>query len=161
MQIRVFLIILEKSNSFQILCDQFHFLVASTCLLQILQSNLVYWEQPDSCTVFRCHVADSCTIGKAESADSRSVKLNEFVDDSFFPEHLSAEQDEVGGSSCLLHFSSEFESYDLWQDHGGALTKHDRLSFDASNSPSNNSEAIDHGCVRVSAHYAVRVKKSL
>lgn len=57
--------------------------------------------------------------------------------------------------------SAELESYNLREDHGNLLTKHDRLSLNSTNSPANNSKTINHSGVRVSAHNGIWIENSI
>ena len=56
--------------------------------------------------------------------------------------------------------ASKTISNDLGEDHGNLLAKHDRLSFNTADTPSNNTKAINHGGVRVGSHDRVGVEQS-
>ncbi len=57
--------------------------------------------------------------------------------------------------------SSQFEPNNLGKNHRDLLAKHDRLGFNSANTPSNDTKAIDHGCVGVSSDNRVGVKHTV
>lgn len=90
-----------------------------------------------------------------------SVEFDELADNTSLPEHLDAGQDEISGSSVLWKASSESEADNLWEDHGNGLTQHNGLGFNTADTPSNNTETIDHGGVRIGTNNRIVVKKSI
>ena len=57
--------------------------------------------------------------------------------------------------------SSELEADNLGEHHRDLLTEHDRLSLNAADTPSDDTETIDHGRVRVSADDGVGVEDTV
>lgn len=112
-------------------------------------------------TVFRSHVSDGSTVSKGESLGGGSEELNEFTNNTTFAEHLYASESQISGSCVLRELTDESESDNLGKDHGDCLTKHDSLGFNATNTPSGNSETINHSGVRVSSDDGVWVEKSV
>lgn len=58
-------------------------------------------------------------------------------------------------------FSCQLEADNLGEHHRDLLTKHDRLGFNTADTPSDDTKAIDHGCVRVSSDHRVGVKHTV
>jgi hypothetical protein len=61
----------------------------------------------------------------------------------------------------LWQLASQSEANNLWQHHGNGLTEHDRLCLNTTDSPSGNTEAIDHGGVRVSSNDRIVVEQAI
>jgi hypothetical protein len=52
-------------------------------------------------------------------------------------------------------------SDDFGKDHGDGLTKHDSFGFNTTNTPTGNTETVDHGSVRVSTDDGIGVEHVL
>lgn len=131
----------------------------SSCNLKIVHSLLIDREVTHSRSVLGGHICDGRPVCQSERLDSWPVELNELAYDSSFSKHFDAGQHEVSGCGVLGQRPSESETNDLWQDHGNCLTKHNRFSFNTADTPANNTESIDHGCVGVCAHHRIVVEE--
>jgi len=65
-------------------------------------------------------------------------KFNELSDDTSLAQHSSAGQNQVSGSGVSWQLSNQFEADDLGQHHGDLLAKHDRFSFNATDTPADD-----------------------
>ena len=86
------------------------------------------------------------------------MELDELVDHSVLPEHLGHPEHEVGSCRALGELAGEPEPHHFGQQHVDGLADHGRLGFDATNTPSHDTEAVDHGGVAVGPDQAVRVQ---
>jgi len=112
-------------------------------------------------TVLGSHVSNGSTVSKGESLGGGSEELNEFTDNTTFAEHLYAGESQISSGSVLGEFTNESESDNLGKDHGDGLTEHDSLGFNTTDTPSGNSETINHSGVRVSSDDGVGVEESI
>src|SRR5439155_26983413 len=55
----------------------------------------------------------------------------------------------------------QLESHNLWSDHENRLPEHARLGLDSADAPSQNSQAVDHRCVRIGADQRIRKSDSV
>mmetsp|Transcript_68522 Transcript_68522/g.79819 ORF Transcript_68522/g.79819 Transcript_68522/m.79819 type:complete len:344 (+) Transcript_68522:358-1389(+) len=145
------LVVGKQTHCLQVLTDVFHLGSRSARLDQVLQRYLVNREETARRAVLGGHVGNGGTVGKREICNTRSIELNELSDNTSLSEHLGDGKDQISGSNILSEFSSKLETNDFRQDHGNSLSEHDRLGFNTSNTPTDNTETIDHGGVRVSS----------
>jgi len=145
----------------QVLFNELNFAFISSRESEIVQGLVVDWEVTHGSSVFWSHVRDGGSVSKREVLASWSKEFNELSYDTSLSEHLHASKDEISGSSVLWELSSKSESNDLWQDHRNGLAEHDRLSFNTSNTPTGNSESVNHSSVGISSNNRVWVKKSV
>ena len=76
-------------------------------------------------------------------------------------EHVGASEDEISGCRVRWQISHKFKAYDFGKYHRNLLTEHDRLSLNASDTPTNDTKSIDHGRVRVSANNGIGVEDTV
>merc|ERR1719469_225698 len=112
-------------------------------------------------TVLGGHVSDSRAIGEGEVLSAGSMELHELANDSTFAEHLDNGQSQIGSRYVLGHLTGQVESDNLGKHHGNGLAEHDSLSLDATDTPSSDSETVDHGGVGVSTDDGVGVEKAV
>src|SRR5699024_4511015 len=86
-----------------------------------------------------------------------SVEFNEFADDSVLPELFGNRQHQVGGGCAFGQFALEFEADHARNEHTNGLTEHGRLGFDTADAPADDSEAVDHRCVRIGTDQRIRI----
>ena len=77
----------------------------------------------------------------------RNRELNEFIYNTFCAQHLSDCEHQVCSSDPVAEFAKQFETDDIWQQHIHRLAKHHRLSLDATHSPANHPQTVNHGRV--------------
>ena len=135
--------------TFESFFDNLHPLRTSVGQSEIVEGFGIGREVAHCGTVFRSHVSDSCSVGKTQGGNSRSKELNKFADYSSFSEGIGDLKNQISGGDIFPQIAFKFESDNFRQDHGYGLTKHDSLSFDSSDSPSGNTQSVDHGGVRI------------
>src|SRR5690606_18523883 len=84
-------------------------------------------------------------------------KFHEFTNDTQLAQHLGDGEHQVGGGRALWQLPGEFKAHDLGYQHGDRLTEHGRFSFNTTNPPTQNAQAVNHGGVRVSTYQGVRL----
>jgi hypothetical protein len=134
---------------------------SSVGLLEIFKSLVISGEVTHSGTIFGTHVGQSGSVSNAESSSTGTKVFNELADDTSLSQHLSAGKDQISGSGGLGELSSKLETDDFGEDHGNGFTEHDGLTFDTTDTPTNDTKTVDHGSVGVSSDDGIRVKDTL
>mmetsp|Transcript_3556 Transcript_3556/g.6059 ORF Transcript_3556/g.6059 Transcript_3556/m.6059 type:complete len:220 (+) Transcript_3556:1031-1690(+) len=145
----------------QVFLDELNLGLVSSGEVEVVDGLLVDGEVSHGGAVLGSHVGNGGSVCEVQALNSGSEELDELADDSSLSEHLDAGEHEIGGGDVLGQGSLESESDDLGQNHGDGLTKHDGLGLDSSDSPADNSEAIDHGGVRIGSNHGVIVKDAV
>jgi hypothetical protein len=147
----------EETLSSVIGFDFFDSFWVSSSLLEEINGYFIDWEETSSGTIFRSHVCNGSSISEGETLDTRSKEFYEFSDDTSLSENLSDSKNEISCSSSLGEFASQFETNDFGENHRRAFAEHVRFSFNATNTPTENTETIDHGSVGISSNDGVRI----
>lgn len=142
----------------QVLFNELNVTFITASKAEIVHSVLVHWEVTHSSTVLRGHVSNSSSIGEGKRFYTRSEEFDELANNTALSEHLDASEDEICGSCMLGQFAVKVETNNLRKDHGNCLAKHDSFSLNSTNTPSGDTETIDHSGVRVSADNGVGVE---
>ncbi len=66
--------------------------------------------------------------------------------------YFSAGENKIGSSGGFGKFTNHFETYDFGKYHANILSHHNGFSLDSSDTPTTNSQTIDHGGVRISSN---------
>ena len=72
-------------------------------------------------------------------------------------QHLRDGENQVGGGRALVKFAGELYAHHLWDQHGDRLSQHSGLSLDSADAPSQHTQTVDHGGVRIGADKSIRV----
>jgi len=121
--------------------------------------HIIDGEVSHGCSVLGGHVGDGGTVSEGELLDGISEELNELADDSTFTEHLDDSESQISSSGLLRKRSDQSESNDLGKHHGDGLSEHDSFGFDTTDTPSGNTESVNHGGVGVSSDDGVGVEE--
>ena len=85
--------------------------------------------------------------------------LDELPDDAEAPQDLCDREDEVGCGRTFRKLPGEPEADHLRDEHGDGLAEEHGLRLDPADAPAKDSQAVDHGRVRVCADQRVREGK--
>lgn len=151
----------EQALSLEVLSDHLDTMGVSADQIEVLNGLVIDWEEAHGRTVLRRHVGNRSPVSKGKVGATITEELNELANDTTFAEHVSACKNQISGSGVRRKLASEFKADNLGQNHGNLLAKHDRLSLDTSDTPADNTEAIDHSGVRISADARVRVEHAI
>lgn len=119
---------------------------------------MIRWEVAHGCAVFWTHVGNGGSVSNGKSSGTRSEIFDEFTNNTTLSEHLSTSKDEISGSRGLWQFSGKLESDDFRKNHGNGFSEHDGLTFDTTDTPTNDTETVDHGSVGVSSDDGVGIQ---
>lgn len=61
-----------------------------TCLLQVLDADVVHREESCSGSIFRAHVGDGCSVSDGQLGDAWAEKLHKLPHNSHLPQVLQA-----------------------------------------------------------------------
>lgn len=87
---------------------------------------------------------------------SRPVELDELPDDFVLPQHLRHGQHQIRRRRTFGQFPRQFETDHFRRQHVDRLTEHDRLGLDSADPPTDDPQSVDHRCMTVCSHKAVR-----
>lgn len=150
-----------KSLSLQVCLDHADTVWVSSDQVEILDSLVVHGEEAHGCAVLWGHVSDRSSVSEGEVGAAWSEELHKLSNDTALAEHVGAGEDKISGSGMGRQFACELEANDLREHHRDLLAKHDRLSLDTTDTPTDNTKAIDHSGVRVSTDNGVRVQDTI
>mmetsp|Transcript_413 Transcript_413/g.467 ORF Transcript_413/g.467 Transcript_413/m.467 type:complete len:363 (-) Transcript_413:119-1207(-) len=149
----------EQSLITQVLLGIFHVFFRSTSLSQVVHTSGIDREESHGGSIFGGHVTDGGSVLERQLLDTGAEEFDELTNNTTLSEHLSAGQNQIGSSGSGRQLTSEIETNNLRQDHGDGLSEHDSFGFDTSNSPSGNTETVDHGGVTVSTDQGIGIQE--
>ena len=127
----------------------------------VAESFIVHGEEPNRRAVLGRHVGDRGSVGQRHAVQALAVEFNEFIHDAAGAQHLGHGQHQVSSGDAITEFAIKFETNDIRQQHVHRLAEHDRLRFNAADTPAQYSEAVDHGGMRVGAYERVGESQSV
>ncbi len=98
--------------------------------------------------IFRTHVADRRAIGERHVVHARAEEFDELGNDALLAQHLHDGQNEVGRGYAFLQLAGQLEADNFGQKHRDRLAEHGGFSFDTTDTPAENAEAVDHRRMR-------------
>ena len=119
---------------------------------QVLQRDFIHREDSASGPIFRRHVGDRGAIGERQRTQARAKELHELSYNAGLAQNLGHRKHPVGGRRAFGQISCELESHHLRQKHRNRLPEHCRLGLNSANAPTQHTQAIDHGRVRVRSY---------
>ncbi len=122
---------------------------------QICARCLVDGEVAHRRTVLGRHVRDRRPVGKRKRRGARSVEFDELPNDLRRAKHLRHGQHEVGRRDAVGEPSGQIDADDVRRQEVHRLAEHRRLGLDSAHAPSDDSETVDHGRMRIGADYRV------
>ena len=124
---------------------------------EIAEGLFVDREDAAGRAVFRRHIGDGGPVGQRQGIQRRPIELDEFPDHALLAQHLHDGKHQIGSGRAFLEFAGEFEPDDLGDEHGNRLTKHGRFRLDTADTPTQHTQAVDHGGMAVRAHQGIRI----
>src|SRR5690606_8801705 len=124
---------------------------------QVIKGLLIHGEDATGSAILGGHVANGGPVRQGEKFQTRAKQFHEFTNDTQLAQHLGDGEHQVGGGRALRELSGEFKAHDLGYQHGDRLAEHSRFSFNTTNPPTQNTQAVNHGGVGVSTYQGVRV----
>ena len=111
--------------------------------------------------VFRCHVGNGGPIRQGKAGQTRTKELDELTDNIFLTKELGHFQGQVCRSRNLRQLTSQVNPDDLRNREIGSFSQHSCFCFDTPNTPTEDSDTIDHGRVAVCTEHGIRVKLAI
>ena len=137
---------------------QLHVVLGPAGEPQVAQRLVVDGEYGAGGTVLGGHVADGGPVVQGDLGHTGPVELHELAHYPPLAQQLGHGEDQVRGRRALGQFADQLEPDDIGDEHGHRLAEHGRFGLDAPDAPSQHSEPVDHGRVRVGAEERVRVR---
>ena len=137
--------------------DRLDFRRRAPGLDQIVDGFVIDREKAHGRTVLGRHVADGRAIGHRERRRTFAKVFDEFADDLGFAQHLGHREHQVGGSDAFAQAALEMDADDVGSEEVHRLAEHAGFGFDASDTPRDHADAVDHGGMRICAHERVRI----
>ena len=135
--------------------------VATACATQIGDGFFIHAEEAHGGTILRCHVRDGRTIGDRQADCAGAVEFDEFADDAELAQLLGDFEHEVSGGDAFFECSGEVNADDFRHEEGHRLAKHTGFGFNAAHSPTDDTEAVDHGRVRIGADERIGIEHAV
>ena len=151
----------EELLGLQVLLNVGDLLLRAASLDEVLDGGLIDGEETHGGSVLGGHVGESGTVLDGHGLQTITKVLDELADTSVLPQLLSDSEDQIGGGGTRGELALQLEPNNLGEDHGDLLTAHDGLSLQTTNTPSTDTETVDHRGVRVGTDNRVRVQKTV
>mmetsp|Transcript_6420 Transcript_6420/g.7198 ORF Transcript_6420/g.7198 Transcript_6420/m.7198 type:complete len:932 (-) Transcript_6420:12-2807(-) len=151
----------EHARGLGVVHDAVDVRLAAARRLQVLDRLAVDREVADRRSVLGRHVGDRCAVRQREVAHAVAVELDELADNAELAQVLRDRQHQIRRRAAVAQLPRQLVPNDLRQHHRQRLAQHGRLSLDATNTPSSNTDAVDHRGVRVGANNRVGVQQAL
>ena len=139
--------IMPKALSLAALLDRSAEGFGPTGCSQVVDGAFVNREEAHGRPVFGRHVGNRRPIGQWHGRQSRTKEFNKLRNHPFCSQQFGDAEHHVGRGGLLGEFACETHANDLGQNHRYRLPKHDCFRLNATDSPSNHTETIDHGGV--------------
>ena len=147
--------VVPQPLGFAVCLDESDLLRCATGKGQVVQSDLVNRENRSSGAKLRAHVSDGGPVRQGNLGHTGSIEFDKFSDHPVLAKHLGDRQHHVGGRNTGRNGAGELEAHNPGNQHGHGLAQHGCLCLDASHSPTEHTEPIDHGGVRVGSDTGV------
>mmetsp|Transcript_2208 Transcript_2208/g.5228 ORF Transcript_2208/g.5228 Transcript_2208/m.5228 type:complete len:373 (-) Transcript_2208:195-1313(-) len=133
----------------------------AVCLTEIADGYFVRGKETHRGTIFRSHVGQRGTIGQRDMRGTRTEELDKLANHAVFAQGLGDGEHKIRRGATGGQFAHQTEAYHLRQHHADGLSQKSGLCFDTTNTPTDNTETIDHGGVRVGTDHTVRIEKTI
>ncbi|KFB74684.1 MAG: hypothetical protein AW06_004377 [Candidatus Accumulibacter cognatus] len=128
---------------------------AAAAAAHVVHGLLVDREKTHRRPVLRCHVGERCAVGHRQRTGSLAEVLDKGADHFLAAQQLGHRQHQIGGSDALAQVAAEFDANHVRGQEIDRLPEHCRFRLDASDSPADDADGIDHRGVRVGADQRV------
>ena len=134
-------------------CDA---LAAAPRRSQIVEGDLIDWEECCRCAELGRHVGNRRSVGEGDCCEPVAECLNVRTHDAVRAESLGDGEDEICCGGAGGEPPGQSQPHDGGDGREEWLAEQYRLGLDAANAEAEHAEARDHGGVRIGAHAAVR-----
>ena len=124
---------------------------------QVIHRLIVDWEKAHRRAILRSHVGDRRPIGEGQIFCALPIKLDELPDHLGLAKHFGHRQCQVRSGYPFAQRTFELHAHDVGRQKVNRLAKHTGLGFDSADTPANDSQTVNHRCVRIGAHQRIRV----
>ncbi len=128
---------------------------------QVLQRALIHWEKAARSAVFGRHVGHHSALAAGQSRHPGPEKLDELSRQSHFAQPLGHGQRKIRGQRAVGQGARHPDADDLRDLQHHRHPEHHTFSLEPSNTPGQYTDAVDHGCMAVSADQRVRVSPTI
>ena len=111
--------------------------------------------------VFRCHVGNGGPIRQGKTGQTRTKELDELSNNILLTKELGHFQGQVCRSRNLRQLTSQVNPDDLRNREIGSFSQHGCFCFDTPNTPTEDSDTIDHGRMAVCTEHGIRVELAI
>ena len=122
---------------------------------QVVDGDLVGGEETHCGPVFGCHVGEECSVRNGEGHCAGTCELDELIHRSLFAEDLRYRQHDIRGGNPGLRAAGKTHTDHRGSEHVERLPEHIGLRLDASDTPAEYAEAVNHRSMRIGPHERV------
>merc|ERR1719270_768348 len=151
----------HHTHGLHVLLNILNNFLISARLFQIIQTSLIHGKESNCCSVFWTHIGNGSSVSNTQLGHALSKELDKFANHSNLSKMLGDGENNIRGGHMRPWRTCDLVSHHLGQNHGDGLPQHHGLGLDTTHTPSNNSEAIDHGGVTICADHAVWIQQSV
>src|SRR6266487_6807670 len=90
-------------------------------------------------------------------AQARASELDEFSNDTMLTQHLRDGQHKIGRGGTFRQGSGETHANYFWCEQVDGLSQQYSLSLDTTHAPTQHTQAVDHGCMRVGTNQRIGI----
>src|ERR1044071_4324423 len=126
---------------------------------QIVDALGINWKEPHGGAVLRSHVCNRCAVYHRQSRRTRAKKLDELADYFRFADHLGNGKCQVCCSYAFSQSARQMDSDNIGHQKINWLAEHTCLGLDASHTPPDDTQAVDHRGMRIGSYKRVGVKE--
>ncbi len=139
---------------------EFNLFVCTACTPEICERFSINREEADGSAVFWSHVCYGRTVSQTDIGQTRAIEFNELADNAFLAEHLSYGQGQVCRRSAFRQTAGQLEADNIRRYEIKRLSQHAGFRLNAADTPSHNTEAVDHRRMGVSTYEGIREDES-
>ena len=146
----------EQALSLHVSFYEFYLFFRSASAAQVTQCFIVDGEVPHRRAILRSHVGDRSAVSQRHARDTRAKELDELANHTFFAKHFGDAKYQVRGCRAFRQLAVNFEADHFWHQHIKRLPEHSGFCFNTADTPTQNSETVDHRGVAIRTHERIR-----
>lgn len=127
---------------------------------QVVHRAIVDRKVDCSRAVLGCHVRDHAVVAQGKRVKAIAAELDELADHAHAAHALCDSKDEVGRQHTFAKRPLDLDADNFRQRESDWLADHHGFSLDATDSPTQHAQAVDHGGVAVGTYAGIRDRQS-
>ena len=147
----------EEVLRFEIIFERAALFRSAACGGEVVDGLGINGKEAHRGAVFGSHVRDRRAVGERECGRAFAIEFHKLTNHFRGAEELGNMEREIGRGDAFAKLIREVHAHNFWGEEIHGLAEHSCLGFDATNTPTDNTQTIDHGRVRVSTDERVGI----